>query len=330
MNNENISYQYPYPYPSHPNTNYRQYPVGQGNQQQINNQGSSQIQMNQNSQMNQGLGIGTGVGSSINSSGLGVSGVGNSGIGGSLTTEQLSPVINQHAQVPLSQSPTQQSQLLAQLQNQVSLNQVSQNSIQQPPITPGISTIGSLATNHSPTNQNTQINQGYYQYNYELPPIVANDWDYMIESNPLNYKTAQYPSLPIPNQQVNPMGMTYGYQTSIPSMNMGLSNSLSNPSGLSTSLPGPPPIGVPGSSPTGERKKRRNTTTVSNMTPQTAARNRCPICQKQFKRPSSLQTHIYSHTGEKLFKCPWQDCGKLFSVKSNMTRHYKLHQRDNN
>lgn len=64
------------------------------------------------------------------------------------------------------------------------------------------------------------------------------------------------------------------------------------------------------------------------MKPETAARNRCPICQKQFKRPSSLQTHIYSHTGEKLFKCPWVDCGRLFSVKSNMTRHTRIHERD--
>ena len=35
------------------------------------------------------------------------------------------------------------------------------------------------------------------------------------------------------------------------------------------------------------------------MTPETAERNRCRICNKQFKRPSSLQTHYYSHTGEK-------------------------------
>lgn len=76
------------------------------------------------------------------------------------------------------------------------------------------------------------------------------------------------------------------------------------------------------------RRPRKHTATVHNMTPQTAARNRCPMCQKQFKRPSSLQTHMYSHTGEKLFKCPWPECGKLFLVKSNMTRHHRLHERD--
>ena len=75
-------------------------------------------------------------------------------------------------------------------------------------------------------------------------------------------------------------------------------------------------------------RKRRHTATVHNMTPETAERNRCRICNKQFKRPSSLQTHYYSHTGEKIFKCPWDGCGRLFSVKSNMTRHYRLHERD--
>lgn len=72
-----------------------------------------------------------------------------------------------------------------------------------------------------------------------------------------------------------------------------------------------------------ERKKRN-----SVPTGEAAARSRCPICKKQFKRPSSVQTHLYSHTGQKCFKCPWEGCGREFNVKSNMTRHYKLHERD--
>lgn len=58
-----------------------------------------------------------------------------------------------------------------------------------------------------------------------------------------------------------------------------------------------------------------------------AGRNRCPVCGKAFKRPLSLQIHFSIHTGEKMFKCEWQGCGRLFNVKSNMKRHYRLHLR---
>ncbi|GMM37565.1 Cmr3 protein [Saccharomycopsis crataegensis] len=71
-----------------------------------------------------------------------------------------------------------------------------------------------------------------------------------------------------------------------------------------------------------------STATYSGMSPETAARNRCPKCNKQFKRPSSLQTHLYSHTGEKPFQCGWVGCERYFSVRSNMTRHMRLHERD--
>lgn len=57
-------------------------------------------------------------------------------------------------------------------------------------------------------------------------------------------------------------------------------------------------------------------------------KNQCPVCQKIFKRPSSLQIHFYIHTGVKLYKCEWEGCGRLFNVKSNMTRHYKLHMKN--
>ncbi|KAI9104128.1 hypothetical protein DFS34DRAFT_572613, partial [Phlyctochytrium arcticum] len=44
----------------------------------------------------------------------------------------------------------------------------------------------------------------------------------------------------------------------------------------------------------------------------------CPHCAKHFSRPSSLRTHINSHTGEKPYSCP---CGRKFSVLSNLRRH---------
>lgn len=67
----------------------------------------------------------------------------------------------------------------------------------------------------------------------------------------------------------------------------------------------------------------------------------CPMCHKKFTRPSSLQTHMYSHTGEKrilpisllrverliylAFKCDFHGCGRSFSVVSNLRRHSKIH-----
>ncbi|KAI8968221.1 hypothetical protein BDF20DRAFT_795842, partial [Mycotypha africana] len=50
----------------------------------------------------------------------------------------------------------------------------------------------------------------------------------------------------------------------------------------------------------------------------------CRVCNKRFTRPSSLTTHIYSHTGEKPFKCPIENCGRSFSVVSNLRRHAKV------
>jgi hypothetical protein len=54
----------------------------------------------------------------------------------------------------------------------------------------------------------------------------------------------------------------------------------------------------------------------------------CDVCRKGFSRPSSLQTHVYSHTGEKPFACSWEGCGKCFSVLSNLRRHQKIHVRE--
>ncbi|RDL34509.1 Uncharacterized protein BP5553_07637 [Venustampulla echinocandica] len=55
-------------------------------------------------------------------------------------------------------------------------------------------------------------------------------------------------------------------------------------------------------------------------------KHKCKVCDKRFTRPSSLQTHMYSHTGEKPFCCEVEGCGRHFSVVSNLRRHRKVHK----
>ena len=57
-------------------------------------------------------------------------------------------------------------------------------------------------------------------------------------------------------------------------------------------------------------------------------KHKCKICDKRFTRPSSLQTHMYSHTGEKPYACDAEGCGRTFSVVSNLRRHRKVHKTD--
>jgi uncharacterized Zn-finger protein len=68
------------------------------------------------------------------------------------------------------------------------------------------------------------------------------------------------------------------------------------------------------------------TTFSSKITSSTQKKHKCKVCDKRFTRPSSLQTHTYSHTGEKPFACEQEGCGRRFSVVSNLRRHKKVHQ----
>ncbi|KAJ2824122.1 hypothetical protein IWW50_003483 [Coemansia erecta] len=51
----------------------------------------------------------------------------------------------------------------------------------------------------------------------------------------------------------------------------------------------------------------------------------CKHCKKRFSRPSSLTSHVYTHTGERPFACDYPGCTKRFSVLSNLRRHHKVH-----
>ncbi|ORZ06880.1 hypothetical protein BCR42DRAFT_426630 [Absidia repens] len=65
-----------------------------------------------------------------------------------------------------------------------------------------------------------------------------------------------------------------------------------------------------------------HTVTTAATTPR---RYKCTVCVKRFTRPSSLATHMHSHTGEKPYKCLMDGCGRRFSVVSNLRRHAKIH-----
>ncbi|KAG0366063.1 hypothetical protein BGZ54_005872, partial [Gamsiella multidivaricata] len=49
----------------------------------------------------------------------------------------------------------------------------------------------------------------------------------------------------------------------------------------------------------------------------------CEVCGKRFSRPSQLNTHSFTHSGEKPHQCPM--CQKYFNVASNLKRHIRTH-----
>ncbi|POS88460.1 hypothetical protein EPUL_000156, partial [Erysiphe pulchra] len=96
----------------------------------------------------------------------------------------------------------------------------------------------------------------------------------------------------------------------------------------SRTLPRPPAILGGGTSPIPPAPQSMMGQFSSKITSNTTKKHKCKVCDKRFTRPSSLQTHMYSHTGEKPFVCNMGGCGRQFSVVSNLRRHQKVHKNE--
>lgn len=51
--------------------------------------------------------------------------------------------------------------------------------------------------------------------------------------------------------------------------------------------------------------------------------NQCGVCGRNYARPSTLKTHLRTHTNERPFKC--NVCLKTFSQAANLTAHQRVH-----
>jgi len=127
-------------------------------------------------------------------------------------------------------------------------------------------------------------------------------------------------------------GGHYGYASSVADSQADYSSASESADGLSYSRTLPRPAGLPGMHGGGgivvlpPSPASMMGSFNSKVSASAQKKHKCRVCEKRFTRPSSLQTHLYSHTGEKPFACDVAGCGRNFSVVSNLRRHRKVHK----
>ncbi|CAG9311540.1 unnamed protein product [Blepharisma stoltei] len=54
----------------------------------------------------------------------------------------------------------------------------------------------------------------------------------------------------------------------------------------------------------------------------------CEVCSKKLVSKQNLTEHMYTHTGEKPFRCEEPGCGKSYRQSSQLSVHKKVHKRN--
>jgi uncharacterized Zn-finger protein len=52
---------------------------------------------------------------------------------------------------------------------------------------------------------------------------------------------------------------------------------------------------------------------------------KCEVCNRVFPREKSLQAHMRTHTGERPYKCDFDQCGRAFAQSGQLRTHQRLH-----